>query len=417
MRSRGPPSASSTVSRDAPKPVSASSARERGRPVAVGGQRQDARARLQMRAHEIERAAVQRDERRLRQRPAEPRRGQAEGRRRRHAPRISCGRDVARQHRADAVVERIAGGEHADLPAAMRQHLLDGALERARPWPRRAADQRRRERRDGACRRTRSRRRAMSPRAAGLKPVDAVLADADDGQPAARCGSLGASGSASDMRRILILGGTAEARQLAERLAGARRPCRDAVARRPHRGARRAAGAGAHRRLRRRRGLADYLSSERIDALIDATHPYAAAHLRQCGARPRERPACRCWRCARPPWSAVAGDRWTEVADVPAAVRALGAAPRRVFLALGRKELAPFAGAPQHHYLVRSVDPVEPPLAVPHAIYVTGRGPFGEADERALLERAPHRGRGREEQRRHRDLRQDRGGARARPRR
>src|SRR5207244_8376114 len=62
------------------------------------------------------------------------------------------------------------------------------------------------------------------------------------------------------------------------------------------------------------------------------------------------------------------------------------AASRRVFLALGRNELAPFASAPQHHYLVRSVDPVEPPLAVPHAVYVTGRGPFGEADDRALLE-------------------------------
>ena len=45
----------------------------------------------------------------------------------------------------------------------------------------------------------------------------------------------------------------------------------------------------------------------------------------------------------RPPWIAVAGDRWIEVDDVGEAVRALGEAPRRVFLALGRKELAPFA--------------------------------------------------------------------------
>ena len=69
------------------------------------------------------------------------------------------------------------------------------------------------------------------------------------------------------------------------------------------------------------------------------------------------------------------------------AVDALGDAPRRVFLALGRKELAPFAAAPQHLYLVRSVDPVDPPLAVPQAIYMTARGPFGEAEDRALLER------------------------------
>ena len=77
----------------------------------------------------------------------------------------------------------------------------------------------------------------------------------------------------------------------------------------------------------------------------------------------------------RPPWVAVADDRWREVADAGAAVRALGDAPRRVFLALGRNEIAPFVAAPQHHYLVRSVDPVEPPLRVPHARYVIGRGP------------------------------------------
>jgi len=50
------------------------------------------------------------------------------------------------QHRADAVVERIAGGENADLPAAMAQHLLGHAVERARPRPRRAANERRRQR-------------------------------------------------------------------------------------------------------------------------------------------------------------------------------------------------------------------------------------------------------------------------------
>ena len=70
---------------------------------------------------------------------------------------------------------------------------------------------------------------------------------------------------------------------------------------------------------------------------------------------------------------------------MPAAVRALGPAPRHVFLALGRKELAPFATAPQHHYLVRSVDPVDPPLPVPNAVYLLARGPFAQTAERELL--------------------------------
>ena len=71
----------------------------------------------------------------------------------------------------------------------------------------------------------------------------------------------------------------------------------------------------------------------------------------------------------RAAWKKQAGDTWTEVATVEDAVTALGEAPRRVFLTLGRKELAPFAAAPQHVYLVRSVDPVDPPLAVPQASY------------------------------------------------
>ena len=84
MRSRGPPSASSTVSRDAPKPGSASRRASAAGPSPSEVKRQDARARLQMRTDEIERAAVQRDERGLRQRPAEPRGRQAEGGGRRH---------------------------------------------------------------------------------------------------------------------------------------------------------------------------------------------------------------------------------------------------------------------------------------------------------------------------------------------
>ena len=131
-------------------------------------------------------------------------------------------------------------------------------------------------------------------------------------------------------------------------------------------------------------GLERYLRDAAVYALIDATHPYAAtmsAHA-VSAARQTHTPMIA---LRRPPWGAVAGDRWTEVLDAHDAVRVLGAAPRRVFLALGRQEIAPFAAAPQHHYLIRSVDPVQPPLAVPHARYIEERGPFGEIEERALL--------------------------------
>ena len=131
-------------------------------------------------------------------------------------------------------------------------------------------------------------------------------------------------------------------------------------------------------------GLADYLIRQRIDALIDATHPYATVISENAIAAARKTGVAFI-ALRRPAWSRVEGDRWTEVDDTAAAVRALGEPPRRVFVALGRNDLAPFVTAPQHFYLFRSVDPIDPPLPVPDARYVTARGPFSEAHDRALM--------------------------------
>jgi precorrin-6A/cobalt-precorrin-6A reductase len=185
--------------------------------------------------------------------------------------------------------------------------------------------------------------------------------------------------------RVLILGGTMEARHLAERLAKradlavtlslAGRTAAPALPPVPVR----IGGFGGAQ------GLADYLLDQKIDVLIDATHPYAATiSANAAAAASRARVALLALR--RPGWTPIAGDRWVEVEDVAGAVRALGNATRRAFLALGRKEIEPFTSAPQHRYLVRSVEPVTPPLMVPHAAYITARGPFAEADERTMLE-------------------------------
>ena len=188
------------------------------------------------------------------------------------------------------------------------------------------------------------------------------------------------------MWRILILGGTAEARQLAGRFA-ARRALSVTLslagrtaAPAPQPVPTRIGGFGGPE------GLAAYLRAERIDALIDATHPYAAT-ISFNAARAAALADVRLLALRRPPWQPVAGDRWSEVADVRAAVQALGTAVRRVFVALGRNELAPLGLAPQHHYVIRSVDPVMPRLAVPHATYLTGRGPFAQDAEHDLLTR------------------------------
>ena len=185
--------------------------------------------------------------------------------------------------------------------------------------------------------------------------------------------------------RILILGGTTEARQLACKLAArddlsitlslAGRTENPVAQNVPTR----VGGFGGAG------GLAAYLNDMRIDLLIDATHPYAA-QISANAAEAARITGMPIIALRRPGWAPVEDDRWTLVDTVAEAAEALGAVPLRVFLSLGRQEVAAFEAAPQHHYLIRSVDPVEPKLAVPDAEYLLARGPFREADERALLE-------------------------------
>ncbi|RWM23333.1 MAG: cobalt-precorrin-6A reductase [Mesorhizobium sp.] len=185
--------------------------------------------------------------------------------------------------------------------------------------------------------------------------------------------------------RILILGGTTEARQLAGNLAArtdisitlslagrTENPVAQGV---PVR----VGGFGGVD------GLAAYLRETRTDLLIDATHPYAA-QISANAAEAAAHTGVPIIALRRAGWEPAEGDRWTLVDSVAGAVTALGSAPRCVFLALGRQEVAAFEAAPQHHYLIRSVDPVEPKLAVSNATYLLARGPFLEADERGLLE-------------------------------
>lgn len=184
--------------------------------------------------------------------------------------------------------------------------------------------------------------------------------------------------------RLLILGGTAEARELAARLAArggyalslslagrTRNPLSQPAPTR-------SGGFGGIE------GLAAHLKVERIDALIDATHPFAASMSRNA-AQAARLAGVPLLALVRREWQPVPGDRWTGAADIAEAVEKLGAVPRRVLAALGRNEVRALEAAPQHLYLVRSIDPVEPPLDLPQARYIEARGPFAQEDEYALL--------------------------------
>ncbi len=131
-------------------------------------------------------------------------------------------------------------------------------------------------------------------------------------------------------------------------------------------------------------GLARYIVEHRTDAMIDATHPFATQMSRNAAAAARQTGTAALV-IQRPPWQKQPGDRWIEVPDLPAAAHALGSAALRVLLTVGQKDLLPFVDAPQHHYLLRSIDAPPPKILPEHAEVITARGPFALADELDLL--------------------------------
>ena len=131
-------------------------------------------------------------------------------------------------------------------------------------------------------------------------------------------------------------------------------------------------------------GLEDYLRRNAIDVLVDATHPFAstisanAVVAAAAAGIPR-------LAVMRPAWEESSGDRWIRVSGMRAAADALGEEPRRAFLTIGRKDLAPFRDTPRHSYVVRSVDPPPTDLLPPDATVIAARGPFVLEDEERLL--------------------------------
>jgi precorrin-6A/cobalt-precorrin-6A reductase len=129
-------------------------------------------------------------------------------------------------------------------------------------------------------------------------------------------------------------------------------------------------------------GLADWLAAEEVDAVVDATHPFAeriSASAAQACAMTRTRLIM----LRRPGWTARAGDDWHWVADLPEAARLLPSLGERVFLTTGRQGLPAFADCAAW-FLVRCVDRPDPPFPARMELLLD-RGPYTLDGERALM--------------------------------
>lgn len=185
-------------------------------------------------------------------------------------------------------------------------------------------------------------------------------------------------------RRLLILGGTAEARELAAELHSAGLPIISSLAGRVARprlpvGEVRSGGFGGPD------ALARWLVEHAIAAVIDATHPFAE-RISASAAAATASARVPLLRLERPGWVAGDGDRWQWVDDLPqaaAAVRTLGAA--RVLLTTGRQGLGAFSGNTEAWFLIRCVDPPDTTLPPRHEVLLD-RGPYTLESELALVD-------------------------------
>jgi len=186
-------------------------------------------------------------------------------------------------------------------------------------------------------------------------------------------------------KRVLILGGTGDATELAARaaeipgvevitsLAGrTRQPvvsCKST----------RIGGFGGVA------GLIHYLREQQIDGLIDATHPFAAQISFNAAAAATEVGIPHLM-LIRPAWKRTEGDDWIEVESNAAAAAKLPELAQRIFLTIGRQELAAFAHLGDLWFLMRMIDPPLLNAAVPPGKLLLERGPFSLDDERSLLQ-------------------------------
>jgi precorrin-6A/cobalt-precorrin-6A reductase len=181
--------------------------------------------------------------------------------------------------------------------------------------------------------------------------------------------------------KILILGGTADARELADRLTALGHEVTTSLAGRT----RKPAIPAGHLRVGKFGGvpgLVGYLEAMGIERLIDATHPYAGL-ISVNAVRAAEASGVRLVRYMRPPWVEPAGARWLNVPTIGAAAKALPLGAN-VFVTTGHEELDRFVLRSDCQVIARLIE--APAIELGHVQWLQDTPPYGIEAERALFE-------------------------------
>lgn len=189
-----------------------------------------------------------------------------------------------------------------------------------------------------------------------------------------------------ELKKVLILGGTHEASELARRmvselgekaqpilsLAGLVDPGR------AHSCPVRTGGFGGID------GMVAYLKTENITMVIDATHPFSEriSTNAYCACQRAEVPRLM---LIRPPWRLFARDRWMELDSLEEVAKALPAFARKVLLTVGKRHLGAFSEVEGVHFVVRLIAPPDEPLPLKDCTVVVGPPPHSQEEEARLI--------------------------------
>lgn len=185
-----------------------------------------------------------------------------------------------------------------------------------------------------------------------------------------RSGIAVAPDVSSRKRKILILGGTAEARALSialRQMGGfdvtvSLRGLTNVP--QAYAGSMKFGGFGGVE------GLSAYLRDGQFEACINATHPFAA-QMTENARLAATATGIPLLRLARPGWKRLPDDIWNEVESIESAVEAVGR-DDIVFLALGAQGSRPFARLAYARFVIRTSDPVPMEARWSNARYLTG---------------------------------------------
>lgn len=181
---------------------------------------------------------------------------------------------------------------------------------------------------------------------------------------------------------LLLLGGTAEARAIAEGLAHKGAPTLASLA-----GVVSAAPYPVAQRVGRfggAEGFLDTLATRGITAVLDATHPFAE-RITHRSARLCRDVSTPYARFSRPAWRAGAGDKWSQVVSPEAAAAAVPEGAR-VFLATGAQEVARYTALScRAQVFCRRAEPTSAPFPFAQGQWIVARGPFSREADRALF--------------------------------